>query len=348
MWSKRDRVMAVLSGERPDRVPIFECLIHDGILEHFGGHPIEAGDLEGVVRTCSGCLDLCHPALVPQAPVRIAQENGATRVVERWTTWTPHIHFRHEEEMLKALNKEIESAETWQPAVTDAEDFRRQAEKTNEYAGEMVYIHLGTGCPILPFDLEQGFYAYADHPDLVKQWNQAANDRRMRQLDAIADSSICPVCILWDDIACKNQLMYPPAILEDLFYPHLAAQVDLFHSRGIKVLFHSDGDVTDALAKLVECGIDGFNPLEITAGMDPRTFQEICGKRAALVGGIDAVEVLARGTPECVEEKTRELIDLFREDGNLMVASASGEVDNSMPKENVLAMYETVWSYGKY
>lgn len=30
-----------------------------------------------------------------------------------------------------------------------------------------------------------------------------------------------------------------------------------------------------------------------------------------------------------------------------MVASASGQMDNSMPTENVLAMYETVWNYGK-
>jgi hypothetical protein len=68
----------------------------------------------------------------------------------------------------------------------------------------------------------------------------------------------------------------------------------------------------------------------------------------ALVGGIDAVEVPARGTPQDVAAKTRQLIDQFRDAGNLMVASASGEVDNSMPTGNVLAMYETVWDYGKY
>ena len=174
------------------------------------------------------------------------------------------------------------------------------------------------------------------------------NARNLRYLNAVAQAASGPVAICWNDIACKGRLIYPPQLLEELFYPHLAELVALLHARGIKVLFHSDGDVTAALPRLIACGIDGFNPLEISAGMRVETFQEFCGSRVALVGGIDAVYVLARGAPDLVVRKTRELIDRFRGSGNLMVASASGEVDDSMPTENVLAMYETVWNYGKY
>ena len=340
--------MAVLSGERPDRVPIFECLVHDGILEHFGGRPIEVGDFAAMVRACAGCLDLCHPVLVPRKPGHLENADGSRKVVERWTTWTVPAGPPGPDRLPAALGEETEAAEAWQPSETAALVFRHRAATVDEYAGGMVYIHLASWCSILPFGLESGIYAYADRPEDVRRWNRAVNGRRLRELDALADGDVCPVCIIWNDIAFKNGLLYSPWILEELFYPHLAAQIELLHSRAVKVVFHSDGDVTEALPRLAECGIDAFNPLEVSAGMDASAFRDLCGPGVALVGGIDAVDVLARGTPDLAAEKTRELIDLFREEGNLMIASASGQVDNSMPTENVLAMYETAWSYGVY
>ena len=345
MWSKRDRVMAVLSGERPDRVPIFECVAHDGILERYHGGPMPVGDRPAVLRACREFLDLCHPALVPQAPATTTLPNGALRVAERWNTWERPVPIP---DMESALKREIEALEAHVPedAEAQAAEFRRNVEACAADVGDMVYIHQGASCAVLPFDMEQGAYAYADHPDLVRRWNALANAQLHERMAAVADGHISPVCIVWNDIACKQRLLLAPVLLEELFYPALATLTDICHSRGVKVLFHSDGDVIEALARLADCGIDGFNPLEISAGMRPADFKAICGRRVALVGGIDAVDVLARGTPEQVAAATRELIDLFRDDGSLMVASASGEIDNSMPLANVTAMLETVWKYG--
>ena len=339
--------MAALNGERPDRIPIFECVAHDGVLEHFGGKPIAVGDFKGVVCACSRFLDLCHPALVPREPAVIEHEDGGKDTIERWTSWTSHRQLTPDE-VPAALQEGIERAEAWRLDETAIQQLRLQSSEAQAYAGDMLYISYGTTTHICPFDLAQGFYAFADHPDLVRRWNRAVNDRTLREMDARADPGSVPVCILWNDIAAKGGLIYPPTLLDELFYPHLRQQIDLLHSRGIKVLFHSDGDATTALPELIDCGIDGFNPLEITAGMQVQRFQDICGGQVALVGGVDAVDVLARGTPQQVAAETGRLIDLFAGTGNLIVASASGQIDNSMPLENVLAMYETVWEQGKY
>lgn len=339
--------MAVFRGERPDRVPVFECVAHDGVLEHFGGKRIAVRDRAGVLRACSRFLDLCHPALVPNEPRVTEHENGAREVVERWTTWTTERRLAPDE-VAGALEEQIEQAEVWTVGGSAAQNARRWVAEADAYCGDMLYIHYGTNIPICPFDLEQGFYALADHPDLVRRWNRTVNDRNLREMDARADPGIVPVCILWNDIAAKGGLIYPPAMLDELFYPHLRQQIDLLHSRGIKALFHSDGDVTQALPELMDCGIDAFNPLEVSAGMEAKRFLDICGDRVVLVGGIDAVDVLARGTPQLVAAETKRLIDLFADTGNLIVASASGQIDDSMPLENVLAMYETVWEYGRH
>lgn len=347
MWSKRDRVMAVLSGERPDRVPVFECVAHDGILERYHGGPIPVGDAPAVLRACREFLDLCHPALVPQAPATTNLPNGGLRVAERWNTWERPAAIQ---DMEAALKKEIETLEANVPVSADvqAAEFRRNIKASAKDVGDMVYIHLCGSCAILPFDMEQGAYAYADYPELVRRWNMLANARLHERFLVVADGVLAPVCIIWNDIACKQRLLLAPAVLEEFLYPALATLTDICHSRGVKVLFHSDGDVTRALSRLVDCGIDGFNPLEISAGMRPADFKAACGRRVALVGGIDAVDVLARGTPAQVAAATRALIDLYRNEGNLMMASASGEIDNSMPTDNIIAMLETAWQYGKY
>ncbi len=345
MWTQRDRVLATLSGEKADRPPIFECVAHDGILEHFGGAPIVEGDLDGVVRVCAAFLDLCHPPLVPRKPERIERADGTVEVRERWNAWHVPLPYddgsRHERELLQFIE---EHSTVRSESVASAPSAPQSVERPE---GDMVLIHCGLSVPVLPFDLEHGALALADFPELVERWNVLANEAVLRQAEAVADASASPVAIIWNDIAAKGGLLYAPALLEHFFYPHLARLIDLLHGRGMKVLFHSDGNATAALPRLIACGIDGFNPLEIGSGITPEGFRDACeagGRTVALVGGVDAVSVLAHGTPSDAARATHRLIDLFRKDGNLMVASASGEIDNSMPTDNVLAMYETVWN----
>ena len=66
----------------------------------------------------------------------------------------------------------------------------------------------------------------------------------------------------------------------------------------------------------------------------------------ALVGGLDAVECLGLGSVDKVTTETKRLIDTAGKNGGLIAGSASGELDNSMPFENVMTYLETVWHYG--
>lgn len=351
-WTKKDRVMAVLSGEIPDRVPIFECLIHDGILEHFGGKPIHPGDSEGVISASAGCLDICHPALVPQEPGEEILENGSRKINERWSSWEVPFPGRNLEVMAGEIKDEIDRLESYKVDCDEIrllkKKFKINAGKTNCLAGEMVYIHIGTGVRILPGTIEEGIYLYADYQALMERWNIAVNNAELRRIEIIADSEDSPVMINWTDIAFKNKLIYPPYMLEKLFYPHLEKCCHIAHSKGMKVIYHSDGYMNEAMQSIVNCGIDGFNPLEISAGMEYADFKGKYGNKVAIVGGLDAVDILAYGSVDKVIEETRRLLSIAGKDGGLIAASASGEIDNSMPMENVLAYFDTIWKYGIY
>jgi hypothetical protein len=360
-WTRKDRVLAVLSGEIPDRVPIFECLMHDGALEHFGGAPIGVGDNDAFLHAASACLDLCHPLHPPIEPGEDVLPDGSRIVRERWTTWTVPPRRRDPAGFLALVNREIEENEAFSLSEAEVAAWRAEARRRNALSGEMVLMHVGLSLAFLPgagtARVEEGIYLSADQPELAQRWLRAWNRAQFLRADALLTADLCPVAIIWDDLGFKDKLFCSPATLQRDFFPALREMCDLLHGKGIKVVFHCDGNVTSILPELLACGIDGFNPLEISAGMDYTEFKDLVAQASAvvsdrtpvaLVGGLDAVDVLAYGSVDRVVAETRRLLRVAGAGGGLIAASASGEIDNSMPLENVLAFWETVWEEGRY
>ena len=349
-YSCADRVVATLRGEVPDRVPIFEYLIHEGVFEKAGYPNIAVHDVHTYFKACSKYLDLCHPTLyAPFEPGERINEDGSKTVIERWMSWHVPLPVDQDDEALRLKNmkERIEKLEANEP-----EDFLKNVLEEKKgfapYLGEMVYINCG-GSPVLPYDnTEASIYFYLDNTELVDYWMKLENRRTLEYVQAIAYPHVCPIGMSWADITYNGGLFYPPDVLERTFYPVQAEICDIFHSRNMPVIYHADGDLTDALPRLVECGINGLNPFEISGKMNITEFKEVYGKKLTMVGGMDAVNHLAFGTVDEVVAATKRLIDIVGKDGGLIAASSSGQVDDSMPTENVMAFYETCWEYGKY
>ena len=343
-WNKLDRVMAALSGEIPDRTPIFEYMINDSVFEHYLGRSLIPGEREAIIKGCSKCLDVCHPMSTVYEPHEEILTDGTRRVYERWMAWNIAPK-RDINEMAKSIKKEIEQLEGRVITKEDLAKWKEDEARYKAWAEDMVYISVSSSASILPGNIEESAYLFADYPDLCKKWNKTANLANLEWLDAISTGCLAPVAIIWNDIAIKNTLLYSPALLDELFFPWLNEMVSMLHSKGVKVIFHSDGDVSSVFNQLAASGIDGFNPLEITAGMNVEHFYDKYGKKVALVGGMDAVDDLAFGTPESVLAATKKLIQKAWKKGSFIAASSSGEIDNSMPFENVMAYFEAVWNY---
>ena len=355
--SKKDRVLAVLNGEIPDRVPIFEYLIHDGVFNHFGAGEIPVGSTEHHIAACSKCLDLCHPVGgLPHEPHERINDDGSKTIVERWMSWNvpaPSQTVQSDSEIKAGMERQIEHLEnslgkTAAESDKAKKDAAENVRKLETVIGDMVYI-TAWACTAVPYgNKETGMLAYADYPEIAEKRMRLENTLTLERLQATAYKEISPVAIIWDDIAYKNRLFYSPALLERLYFPALAEICSLFHSRGIRIVFHSDGDVSSVLPNLIQCGIDGLNPVETSAGMHYADVKREYGDKITIVGGMDAVDVLAFGSVDEVVAETKRLIDIAGKGGGLIAASSSGQIDMSMPTENVAAFYETVWDYGRY
>jgi uroporphyrinogen-III decarboxylase len=345
-WTKSERVMAALSGERPDRTPIFDYLIHDGVFERYLGRPVIPGEQKAILQATAECLDLCHPMPAAYEPHEETLPDGTYRRFERWMTWTVYPE-RSGGEMVKSLKDDIENLKSTNHWLNpdDTASWKEDAEQKHAWAGDMVYINLGLWVPFLPGrNIEEESFYLTDYPDMCGEWNKLTTEAVLHMVQSRAEKSPAPAAIIWNDIAMKGGLIYPPYILEKYFFPGLHVLVSILHSNGIKAVFHSDGDVSAVFDRLIECGIDGFNPLEISAGMEVSHFFEKYGRKVALVGGLDAVDVLAFGNPETVAEAAKNLIHTAQKSGgSLIIGSSSGQLDDSMPLENVTAYFNTVW-----
>ena len=120
--------------------------------------------------------------------------------------------------------------------------------------------------------------------------------------------------------------------------------VDWAHAKGIVASLHSCGDVNPFVPELVEIGMDGLNPLEVKAGMDPVQVKREYGDRLLLHGGINAVLWDDR---EAIEAEMRRVVPLLKERGGY-VFSSDHSVPDSISLENFTAIVTLAKDLGSY
>jgi len=143
-----------------------------------------------------------------------------------------------------------------------------------------------------------------------------------------------------EDIAMKNTLLFSPEFLRRELFPRLKVIVDAYHSKGIKVIFHSDGNLWSVMDDLMDCGIDALNPIESAAGMDVGDLRKRYPS-LVLLGGIDSSYLLPFSSAEEIRTVARKTI---LNAGRGYFPGSTSEVHNSIPLENYLAFYYEVTS----
>lgn len=104
---------------------------------------------------------------------------------------------------------------------------------------------------------------------------------------------------VWGDIAYNKGLFFSPDMYRRLLMPF---HRELFGRLGKYAIYHTDGNLSEALPLLVEAGIRGLNPVEIKAGNDFFAIVDEYGDRLVITGGID-VRVLCTNDRREIERE---------------------------------------------
>ena len=106
------------------------------------------------------------------------------------------------------------------------------------------------------------------------------------------------------------------------------------HQLGLPYLLHICGKTDRILEQMTEIGADA---LEIDFKTDIQLAHDVLKDRITFVGNIDPSEVLARGTPAMVKQKTEELLEVFA-DTPRFILNAGCAIPADTPAENIRAM----------
>ena len=192
--------------------------------------------------------------------------------------------------------------------------------------------------------------AYPEFADeLMERITEVLIEAYSRMLEKVGQYvQVVSVC---DDLATQLGPMISPELYRKRIKPRQRRLIEAIKARtNAYVLYHGCGATRAFLPDLIEIGVDIFNPVQVSAkGLgDTADLKRTFGRDLTFWGGVcDTQNVLPFGTPEQVREETRRRLDDLMPGGGF-VAAPIHNIQDGVPPENIMAMYETIHEYGVY
>jgi uroporphyrinogen decarboxylase len=121
-------------------------------------------------------------------------------------------------------------------------------------------------------------------------------------------------------------------------HPYERQAAECAHALSLPHALHICGNTSLILEDMVATGSDA---LELDYRTDMRKACEVMRGRCTFIGNLDPSGVLALGSETLVEEKTRELLDCFR-DNSRLVLNAGCAIPPTTPSANIRALMRAV------
>jgi len=148
-----------------------------------------------------------------------------------------------------------------------------------------------------------------------------------------------------DDIGCQRGLLMSLKMWEELIKPYHIRLNKAIHEFGVKVIYHTDGSIMEAVDGLIDMGIDILQALQFSAdGMDPVKLKQKYGDRLCFEGGVSVQTTLPFGSPEDVRREVEELITVLGKNGGYILGP-SHAIQAGTPPENIVALFDTASKY---
>ncbi len=381
--TSRERVLAVLNHEVPDRVPLVmgvsnatgirmkpyrdikkivgidapDNYIYDW--PELGTANVDELTLQRLHSDVRGVLDI-EPEKVrhrnterpPHSPSFDSWGIGQSEISPG--DWFPNIHpLAHAE-----TEADLDAYQGW-PDMSDPTRIAHVATRAQQLADENLYAILATPWLLFPFERAYGMQGMetfllnmARYPDFTRTLLERnafyCKELMGHFLHELGDN--VDIIKIGDDLGTQESLMISPKMYREILKPIHADFISFIKERTkAKVLFHSDGDVVPLIDDFIEMGVDILNPIQTSAGKMSNLpeLKKRFGKNIVFCGGIDTHRLLPFGTPADVRAEVKRVIQTLGPGGGFMIGAVHTVMDD-VPAENVLAMVDAAEEFGHY
>ncbi len=357
----KQRILAALSGELPDRVPVFELYINEPMIvriaklltpgevtaeagaDMFGEERDDILDLYCVIVTELGLDATCtnYSIGLEQIDQQTAQDKFGTR----------YSLSQHGEPLPFAgpIN-----------SYADAQTFDMAGHLEDEDLAPVHHMIERLGCDwahflILtdPFKLswrlrggmENLLIDYALDAQLAHALSRITTDYDLAVIEKAAPLGV-DVVIVPGDLAGETSLLMSPDYYREYLKPYHQEIVNCAHKHGLKIVKHSDGDIWPLVDDFLEVGFDGLHPIQPQC-MDIGQVKDYLAGRACILGNIDCRDLLVFGSQEEVQQTVKQTIEAAAPGGGYIISS-SNSIHPGVKPENYIAMVKAAHKYGHY
>jgi len=344
----RERWLAVLRREKPDRIPMDMWITeeaHQKLKKHLGIFDNEK---------LNERLHIDRPAFANGVYIGPQHPNGDGDLYGIKHENISYDGGSYNEAVTAPLARfnsvaEIEKEYVWpHPDWWKYDHLPAHAEKYRDRP-----IQGGGSEPFLLYKLLRGdiqaFIDLVENPEIVhycldKLFGVAYENSR-RIFEAIPGQ--VTHCYVAEDLGSQETLMMSKKHISEFLLPRMKRMIDLAHSAGVYAFHHNDGACREIIPDMIEIGIDVLNPIQWRCnGMAREGLKRDFGKKLIFHGGIDNQYTLPFGTVEEVKQEVADNIRILGAGGGYILAP-SHNIQAVSPTENIGAMFDTGYELGK-
>jgi uroporphyrinogen decarboxylase len=363
--NSRERIMAALNGEKMDRIPMLEIAFWPETIERWHKEGLPSGctpneyfglDTMGFF-TYDGSLQLVQNILEENKEIKIYTDgDGCTYKAFKNKTNTPQF-----------LESKIKNIEDWEKYKANLRvDFKRFMNCTfdpltgntlNKTQDDLYKESIANGTitvlvPIEPcwyflrlLGEEEALVAMAESPDFVEQVISDYNNFNIDMIEEITNKGYkFDAMWVFSDLCYKNGMLFSPKFYKERVLPYHKRFFDFCKNKGMKVIYHCDGNISNLLPLLIEAGIDCIQPMEARAGNNVIEYSRLY-KKISFLGNINA-DILSTSKERIFEEISTKIKGV-KESKRYLFHS-----DHSLPPtisfENYEYAIEVAREFGKY
>lgn len=334
----RERVLAALRLDQPDRVPIIETSVDPKVIEGI----VPGGDMPAFVEA----LDL---DAIGSGPYYRQEMLDGNRYRDEWGT----IYHADTELIGSPLDGPIHVQSDLRayrpPDPMDPERLGTLPENIKRFKGRRAIVwHQREAfmTTALLSGLQTFLLMLHDDPDLVRKMVDMVVEVHVT-LARRAVRAGAEIVSLGDDYAWRTGPMMSVPMFREFFMPGMKRVVQAAHDEGALVVKHCDGNVWALLDSFCETGIDGINPLEPIADMDMAEVKRRYGNRLCLLGNVDCGYILSEAPFDEVIATVKACIRDGAPGGGYIMTS-SNSLHSSVRPKNYATMVKACHEYGTY
>jgi uroporphyrinogen decarboxylase len=155
-----------------------------------------------------------------------------------------------------------------------------------------------------------------------------------RNVEQLVASGV-DILLLGDDIGTPTSMLISPRLWRRWLKPRLARMIDAARRvrPDVAVAYHSDGYYMPVVEDLVEIGVRILNPVQPDC-MDPVAIRRQFGDALVLWGTVGSASLMARGSPEAIDQEVRRRRAAL---GDRLILCPAYDLEGNVPVENALA-----------